>query len=58
MRDHLNHRYFDTQHEIVADVISTDLVTLKRAVSALRVRLADAEAGQATMDLENPSSGK
>ncbi|MGH2860134.1 MAG: HepT-like ribonuclease domain-containing protein [Solirubrobacteraceae bacterium] len=28
MRDHLTHRYFDTLHEIVADVIERDLPSL------------------------------
>jgi uncharacterized protein with HEPN domain len=50
MRDHLTHRYFDTQHEIVADVIETDLPTLKLAVGRLRAYLADLEAGQTTLD--------
>jgi uncharacterized protein with HEPN domain len=58
MRDHLTHRYFDTQHEIVADVITKDLPSLKRAVSALRIHLANAEAGQTTLDLKGQSEGK
>jgi uncharacterized protein with HEPN domain len=33
MRDHLTHRYFDTQREIVADVVTTDLPSLRQAVS-------------------------
>lgn len=50
MRDHLTHRYFDTLHEIVADVIERDLPTLKLAVKQLRRVLTDLEAGQATLD--------
>ena len=52
MRDHLTHRYFDTQHEIVADVIETDLPALKLAVRHLHAYLADLEAGQTTFDEE------
>ena len=52
MRDHLTHRYFDTQHEIVSDVIETDLPNLKRAMKQLRAYVADLEAGQATLDEE------
>jgi uncharacterized protein with HEPN domain len=29
MRDHLRHRYFDTQHDIVADVLTTELPSLR-----------------------------
>jgi uncharacterized protein with HEPN domain len=36
MRDHLTHRYFDTQHEIVADVVTNDLAPLRAAVERLR----------------------
>ena len=50
MRDHLTHRYFDTQHSIVADVVTTDLPVLKQAVAELR-RLIDADGDQATLDL-------
>jgi uncharacterized protein with HEPN domain len=52
MRDHLTHRYFDPQHEIVADVIDTNLPALSRAVTALRRHVADAEGRQAALDLE------
>ena len=57
MRDHLTHRYFDTQHEIVADVITTDLPVLKQAVRRLRDTLADADIGQMTMDVDDPPGG-
>ena len=50
MRDHLTHRYFDTLHEVVADVIERDLPTLKLAVNRLRRIVADLEAGQITLD--------
>ncbi len=53
MRDHLTHRYFDTQHEIVADVVSTGLPTLKRAVKDLRRHVADVDRGQATLDVDD-----
>lgn len=43
MRDHLAHRYFDTNHAIVADVVTTELEPLLAAVEALIARL-DAEA--------------
>jgi uncharacterized protein with HEPN domain len=46
MRDHLTHRYFDTQHEIVADVIETDLPSLNASVRQLGQVLADLELGQ------------
>ncbi len=49
MRDHLTHRYFDTLHEIVADVIERDLPSLKVAVKQLRRVVADLEAGQQTL---------
>lgn len=35
MRDHLAHRYFDTDHAIVEDVIDNDLGPLTDAVQAL-----------------------
>ena len=57
MRDHLTHRYFDTQHEIVADVVMNDLPLLRRAVRELRGYLADAEAGQTTLDVNEPPNG-
>jgi uncharacterized protein with HEPN domain len=56
MRDHLTHRYFDTQHEIVADVITTDFPALKRAVTKLRMAVLDADAPQTKLPLDDPSS--
>lgn len=50
MRDHLTHRYFDTQHEIVADVVETDLPSLRLAVKQLRGYLAKRDAGQTTLE--------
>lgn len=41
MRDHLAHRYFDTDHAIVQDVVDNELDPLLRAAHAL-VTLADA----------------
>jgi len=42
MRDHLAHRYFDTDHAIVVDVVETEVEPLRTAVGALLARL-DAE---------------
>lgn len=42
MRDHLAHRYFDTDHAIVVDVVETDLGPLATAVEALITRLEEA----------------
>jgi uncharacterized protein with HEPN domain len=46
MRDQLTHRYFDTQHEIVKDVVENDLRPLRAAVGAIRARLEAADPGQ------------
>jgi uncharacterized protein with HEPN domain len=35
MRDHLAHRYFDTDHAILQATVATDLPELERAVQAL-----------------------
>jgi len=35
MRDHLAHRYFDTDHAIVQATVDNDLLELERAVRAL-----------------------
>lgn len=35
MRDHLAHRYFDTDHAIVQDIVNNDLGTLLDAVRSL-----------------------
>jgi uncharacterized protein with HEPN domain len=35
MRDHLSHRYFDTDHAIVSDVIDNELEPLMHAVQSL-----------------------
>jgi uncharacterized protein with HEPN domain len=35
MRDHLTHRYFDTDHAVVQDVVDNELEPLLRAVRAL-----------------------
>lgn len=39
MRDHLAHRYFDTDHAIVQDVVDNDLGLLARAVESLIDRI-------------------
>lgn len=38
MRDHLAHRYFDTDHAIVAATVERDLPPLVAAVERLRIR--------------------
>ena len=38
MRDHLAHRYFDTDHAIVQDVVNNDLGPLEVAVRVLTER--------------------
>lgn len=57
MRDHLTHRYFDTQHDIVADVVATDLPVLREAITELRDHLSDAETNQISLDVDEPSRG-
>jgi uncharacterized protein with HEPN domain len=39
MRDHLAHRYFDTDHAIVQDIVDNDLGSLAEAVDSLIDRL-------------------
>lgn len=39
MRDHLAHRYFDTDHAVVADVVDNELEPLLKAAEALSARL-------------------
>lgn len=47
MRDHLAHRYFDTDHVIVRATVDNDLPELEPAVQALIENLpADAQQGQ------------
>ena len=41
MRDHLAHRYFDTDHAIVEDVVDHDLGPLADAVTTLLARIDD-----------------
>ena len=40
MRDHLTHRYFDTDHAVVRDVVDNELAPLLDAARALLERLA------------------
>ena len=40
MRDHLAHRYFDTDRAVVQDVVDNELGPLSSAVDAMRQRLA------------------
>jgi uncharacterized protein with HEPN domain len=35
MRDHLAHRYFDTDHSVLQATVSKDLPELERAIQAL-----------------------
>ena len=39
MRDHLAHRYFDTDHAVVVDVVENELAPLEVAVRALAERV-------------------
>jgi len=39
MRDHLAHRYFDTDHAVVQDVVENDLGALAEAVQSLSDRI-------------------
>ncbi len=39
MRDHLAHRYFDTDHAVVQDVVENDLGALAEAVQSLIDRI-------------------
>lgn len=41
MRDHLAHRYFDTDHAIVQDVVDNDLDPLMDAIPTLLARITD-----------------
>jgi uncharacterized protein with HEPN domain len=41
MRDHLAHRYFDTDHALVQDVVEHDLGPLVQAARALLERATD-----------------
>ncbi|MCC5951142.1 MAG: DUF86 domain-containing protein [Acidimicrobiia bacterium] len=43
MRDHLAHRYFDTDHAIVQDVVDNDLDPLLGAVHSLIERTQEAD---------------
>lgn len=40
MRDHLTHRYFDTDHAIVQDVVDNELAPLRMAMQRLAERVA------------------
>jgi uncharacterized protein with HEPN domain len=39
MRDHLAHRYFDTDHEVIQATVDGDLPELERALQAMRAAL-------------------
>lgn len=43
MRDHLTHRYFDTEHSVVQAVIDNDIVPLLAAVRRLSSLLANTD---------------
>jgi uncharacterized protein with HEPN domain len=47
MRDHLTHRYFDTDHAVVQDVIDNELGPLRTVVGLLLDRLEEASPGDA-----------
>lgn len=57
MRDHLSHRYFDTQREIVERVLTGDLNRLTAAVKRLLAHVEQADAGQAQIDFGSEPSG-
>ncbi|HEX3618231.1 MAG TPA: HepT-like ribonuclease domain-containing protein [Solirubrobacteraceae bacterium] len=52
MRDHLSHRYFDTQREIIERVLTDDLKPLAAAVTRLLTRVEQAEADQTQLDFD------
>ncbi len=54
MRDHLAHRYFDTDHAIVVDVVDHDLEPLAVAVRALIDRADDPEDGRPVGSADPP----
>jgi uncharacterized protein with HEPN domain len=39
MRDHLAHRYFDTDHQVIHATVDQDLPELERAVEAMAAAL-------------------
>lgn len=39
MRDHLAHRYFDTDHAVVVDIVENELTPLEAAVRVLAERV-------------------
>jgi uncharacterized protein with HEPN domain len=43
LRDHLAHRYFDTDHAVVQDIVDNELDPLLRAVQTLSDRMQDAD---------------
>lgn len=43
MRDHLTHRYFDTDHAIVQDVVDNELEPLLEAVRSLLVEVSTSD---------------
>lgn len=57
MRDHLSHRYFDTQREIVERVLTDDLKPLAAAVTRLLTRVERAEADQTQLDFGGEGTG-
>jgi uncharacterized protein with HEPN domain len=57
MRDHISHRYFDTQREIVERVLTDDLKPLAAAVTRLLTRVEQAEADQTQLDFGGEGAG-
>lgn len=53
MRDHLAHRYFDTNHEVLQATVDKDLPELERAVQAL-IEALPVEARQKTAENLGP----
>ena len=56
MRDHLAHRYFDTNHVILQATVDNDLPELERAVQALTATLPAEDQQDETPPPEQPAS--
>ena len=56
MRDHLAHRYFDTDHAVLQATVDNDLPELERAVQVLAETLSAEE--QQEEDPPNPSTSQ
>ena len=52
MRDQLTHRYFDTQRDIVQDVIDHDLHALEAAVRTLMAKITETTNSQTSLEID------